>query len=71
MTLMTEREWLAKASYETGILEAVTGYGLGSKDLEPGLLRDYVKQLEEVLPPVVEVLDRIEEYAEDLEVDGW
>ncbi|MCW1249648.1 hypothetical protein ODZ83_05510 [Acaricomes phytoseiuli] len=71
MTTMSDREWLEKAYWEVGVFEAVTSYGLGSKNLTPGPLHDYVKQLEEALPPVLEALARIDDYAEDLGVDGW
>lgn len=67
---MTPGEWMAKADYEGGILDAVFGYGLTENDLsdQSGEFYEAVKELRALRPRIDElcaVLNLVEPEEED------
>ena len=46
----TEEDFFDKADYEGGIAEAIFGYGIDPLDIEPGEVRDLVKEIYSVQP---------------------
>lgn len=61
---MTVEEWMAKASWEGGVVPAILDYGLGVDDLVADADPEFVSLLKEVesgLDAVADGIDRLED----------
>lgn len=58
--LMTEESFAGKVSWEGGIWDALTSYGLHERDLVPGELHDAWKKLREAVSDISPLIDDVE-----------
>ena len=66
MSKMSAKEFASKAYWEGGLYEAIFAYGLGSKDLVDGPLKDAIVEIESHAKPFNEAMDKAEWILESL-----
>lgn len=65
--VMTEEEFVAKVDSEGGFFEAIFGYGLSYRDVEPGPIRDLLSAYKGYLDATNGIAARYYELADGLE----
>jgi hypothetical protein len=60
--LLTEEDFFDTVECEGGILEAIFSYGIKPSDIEPGEVRDLVKEISSVEPFLQRLLDKSNAY---------
>lgn len=67
---MTEKldpeEWLAKASYEGGVIEAIR-YGLSHKDIDKNLHPEFHAYVKKIVKGWEKIRDRVESLEDEME----